>query len=192
MKSIRLVLWGLVGLVAAWAAFLALDKVSPDASTKLGAPFSLQTADGKPITDKDFLGRPHLIFFGFTHCPEVCPTTLYETTGWMDALGDDADKLDAYFITIDPERDTPEILANYMSPFKDKVVGITGTAEEIDKAAKGFHVYYKKVPLEDGDYTMDHTASIFLMKPDGSFMGTIAWQENPDIALEKIKRLLKS
>jgi protein SCO1/2 len=191
MKSIRYVLWGVVALAAAGVAFLALDRIAPDDGIKLGAPFELQSTTGETVTNEDFLGKPHLIFFGFTHCPEICPTTLYETTGWMDALGKDAEKLNAYFITVDPERDTQEVLSNYMSPFGERIIGLTGSLEEMDKAAKGYHVYYKKVPLDDGDYTMDHTASVFLMKADGSFQGMIAFGEDGDIALEKIRRLLK-
>jgi len=190
MRSIRYVLWGLVALAAAGAAFLTLDRIAPDSGTKLGAPFELQSTAGETVTDQDLLGRPHLIFFGFTHCPEICPTTLYEASGWMDTLGSDAERLNVYFITVDPERDTKEVLANYISPFGSRIVGLTGSLEEMDKAAKGYHVYYKKVPLDDGDYTMDHTASIFLMKPDGSFQGTIAFGEDSDVALEKIRRLV--
>ena len=191
MKKIQIALWSLVVVFGGMAAYLAFNTVSPDNGFKLGGPFQLETTSGEPFTDKDMLGRPHLVLFGFTHCPEVCPTTLFEISGWMDTLGEDAKNLDAYFISVDPERDTRELLAGYLDPFKDRVTGLTGSPEEVDKAAKGYHVYYKKVALDDGSYTMDHTASIFLMRADGSFMGTIAWQENSDIALDKIRRLMK-
>ena len=192
MKNLRYLLWSLVVLAVAGLVYLTLDKVIPEDGVKLGAPFELQATSGEKVTDKDLLGEPHLIFFGFTHCPEICPTTLYETSGWMETLGDEAKKLKVYFVTVDPERDTQEVLANYLSPFGANVIGLTGSLEEMDKAAKGFHVYYKKVPLDDGGYTMDHTASIYLMKADGSFQGTIAFGEDSDSALAKIKRLVNS
>ena len=159
---------------------------------KFGSDFNLVKTDGTLINGKDFRGRPHLVFFGFTNCPEICPTTLFEATNWMDTLGSQANNLDIYFITVDPERDTPDFLAEYLAPFDKRIIGLSGTVEEIDKAAKSYHVYYKKVKLNDGDYTVDHTASIFMMKADGSFMGTIAYQENEETVLDKLKRLLKN
>ncbi|MGB7286730.1 MAG: SCO family protein [Salaquimonas sp.] len=191
MKILRISLWALVVLVGGWAGYLALNKAGPEAVPAFGAEFELQATNGESLTQDDMLGRPHLVFFGFTHCPEVCPTTLYEISGWMEEIGDPAKALDIYFVSVDPERDNQEVLTNYLSPFGPQVIGLTGSAEEIDKAAKGYHVYYKKVPLEDGDYTMDHTARIALMKPDGSLMSTIAWDENSDTAVQKLKNLLK-
>lgn len=178
-------------VAAAVASWLFLSKNYSDDSIEFSKDFSLTRTNGSTIRGEEFVGRAHLVFFGFTHCPEICPTTLYEVTYWIEQIGDDANKLDAYFITIDPERDTPELLGEYMSAFDKRIIGLTGTLETIDKAAKAFHVYYRKVDLENGDYTMDHTASVFLMKADGSFMGTIAWQESTDVAIAKIKRLLK-
>lgn len=192
MKIFRYALWALVALVAGIVTYFLLDRIAPESDMKLGAPFTLQSTTGETVTEKDLMGRPHLIFFGFTHCPEICPTTLYEASGWLDALGDDAQKLDVYFITVDPERDTPEVLANYMSPFGDRIIGLTGSLEEMDKAAKGYHVYYKKVPLDEGGYTMDHTASVYLMRADGTFQGTIAFGEDTESALAKVKRLVES
>lgn len=192
MQTIRIVLWACVALVGAGTAWLFLDSSLPGDGNDFGARFELSRADGGVITDDDLIGRPHLMFFGFTNCPEVCPTTLFEASGWLKQLGDDADKLDVYFVTVDPERDTAEVMRDYLGAFDPRIVGITGPVEEIEKVTKGYHVYYKKVPLEDGDYTVDHTASVYLMKPDGSFMGTIAYAENPDTAIEKLKRLLES
>ncbi len=190
MKAVRYILWGLVALVAAGVAYLTLDRIVPEENIRLGSDFELQSSSGEIVRDEDLLGSPHLIFFGFTHCPEICPTTLYETTGWMEALGDDAEKLKAYFITVDPERDTPEVLANYMSPFAGKIEGLTGSLEEMDKAAKGYHVFYRKVETDDGDYTMDHTASVYLMRADGTFQGTISFGEDSESAIAKIRRLV--
>lgn len=191
IKYVRLALWAIVAVVAAWAVWLALGKGGPQSVARFGGEFELTASNGKTLTEKDLLGKPHLVFFGFTHCPEVCPTTLYEVSGWMEEIGEPAKDLNIYFFSVDPERDTPEILANYLSPFGDRVIGLTGSPQQVDKAAKGYHIYYKKVPTDDGSYTMDHTARISLMKADGSLMSTIAWNENSDIALEKIRNLLK-
>lgn len=192
MNSVRYVLWGLVAIAAAAAAYLALDRVVPEENIRLGGDFELQSSNGGTVRDEDLLGSPHLIFFGFTHCPEICPTTLYETAQWMDAIGEDAEKLKVYFVSVDPERDTPEVLANYLSPFEGKVQGLTGSLEEMDKAAKGYHVYYRKVDTDDGSYTMDHTASVYLMRSDGTFQGTIAFGEDSESAIAKIRRLVES
>lgn len=194
MKIIRYLAWAFVALTIAAIGYVWLTQQSGQqvlqlASAKIGGPFALERANGTPITDKDLLGKPHAIFFGFTHCPEVCPTTLFEASGWLNKLGEDAEKIDIYFVTVDPERDTPETLSEYMTSFPG-ITGITGTPEEITRVQKSYRIYSKKVPLEDGDYTMDHTASVFLMDSEGNFKGTIAYSENPDIAFEKIKRLV--
>lgn len=198
MKNIRFIAWGAVLVLSAMLAWNYVNKQMSSLNeeqpviAKFGSDFNLVKTDGTPINGKDFRGRPHLVFFGFTNCPEICPTTLFEATNWMDTLGSQANNLDIYFITVDPERDTPDFLAEYLAPFDKRIIGLSGTVEEIDKAAKSYHVYYKKVKLNDGDYTVDHTASIFMMKADGSFMGTIAYQENEETVLDKLKRLLKN
>ena len=198
MKNIRFIAWGAVLVLSAMLAWNYVNKQMSSLNeeqpviAKFGSDFNLVKTDGTLINGKDFRGRPHLVFFGFTNCPEICPTTLFEATNWMDTLGSQANNLDIYFITVDPERDTPDFLAEYLAPFDKRIIGLSGTVEEIDKAAKSYHVYYKKVKLNDGDYTVDHTASIFMMKADGSFMGTIAYQENEETVLDKLKRLLKN
>lgn len=191
MKKFRHILWAAVAIVAGLAAWLSLDASREDGGMRLGADFSLVTHRGDPITDEDLLGSPHLIFFGFTHCPEICPTTLFEASSWVQELGEKAGPLKVYFVSVDPERDTQEMLSTYLSSFDERITGITGPLDEIDRLAKGFHVYYRKVDTDDGSYTIDHTASIYLMRADGSFAGTIAWGENPETALRKIERLLE-
>lgn len=191
MKQFRIVLWALVAVVAAGVVWFTLNRVAPDFAGGFSTDFKLTDTAGNQVDGEGLRGRPHLIFFGFTHCPEVCPTTLFEVTGWYNELGKDGDMLDAYFISVDPERDTAELLENYVANFDPRIKALTGSIEEIEKATKAYHVYYKKVPLDDGDYTIDHTASVFLMKADGSFKGTISYQENTDIALEKVRNLLK-
>ena len=194
MKAIQYTAWTAVVLVTALLAYLMLARDSGRelldlARADIGGPFELVRADGSPITDKDLLGKPHAMFFGFTHCPEVCPTTLYEASGWLERLGDDADRIDIYFVTVDPERDNTEVLSEYMTAFPG-VTGITGDSEAIESTLKAYKVFARKVPLEEGGYTMDHTATVYLMDAEGDFSGTIAWREDPDIAFEKIRRLI--
>lgn len=195
MKKFRILIWVAIATLLSVLAFAQYNKTNMKASivVAIGGPFDLiRTDDGLPITYDDLKGKPHAIFFGFTNCPEVCPTTLAEASAWLKQLGDDADKLKFYFFTIDPERDTREVLAEYVGAFDPRIVGITGTPENMQQAISAYRVYAKKVPLEDGDYTMDHTASIYLMNSDGSFSGTISYGESGETALEKLKNLLKS
>ena len=189
---LRYALWALVAAAATFAAVLIVQqrdgKVTLLPQIKLGTPFTLVDQNNAPITEAAFSGKPFVLFFGFTNCPEVCPTTLYELTGWLETLGAEAKNVGGYFVSVDPERDTPDILKSYLSSFP-RVMGITGNPAEIEKLRTAWKIYAKKAPLEGGGYTMDHTASIFLVKADGSLMGTISYGEKPDIALAKLKRL---
>lgn len=198
MKTVRIVLFVLAALMAGlffWLWSEVSDQKAALSEGPFGVPFSLVQQDGKPITEQAFRsGKPTALFFGFTHCPEICPTTVYELTGWMKSVDPDSSKLQAYFVSIDPARDTPELLGKYLSNVTDRIVGISGDPAKVEAMAKGFKVYYKRVPADpnkpDGDYTMDHTASIFLLDKQGRFTGTIAYGENPDIATEKLKKLI--
>ena len=134
------------------------------------------------------LGRPAVVFFGFTYCPEVCPTTLADLTTWLGELGPDADRLRVFFITVDPARDTPGELAKYLSSFDPRIRGLTGNAADIDGVAKAFGIYYQRIEIEGG-YTMDHTASVLLLDASGRFAGTISYQEQKAVAVAKLKRL---
>ncbi|PCJ85104.1 MAG: SCO family protein [Hyphomicrobiales bacterium] len=198
LKTIRYILWGLVGVaVLGVGGAYYLNKTGSGMNlvpmvAKLGTPFNLVDYNGEPITEKAFEGHPTALFFGFTNCPEVCPTTVYEISNWLTTLGEEGEPLRVFFISIDPERDTPEMLSDYLKAQSERVVGITGPQEEIDKLVLGWRVFTRKVPLDDGDYTMDHTASIYLVRPDGSFQGTIAYGEDTDVAIEKLRLLLKS
>jgi len=160
------------------------------ASVKIGGPFTLTTQSGTKLSDSDLKGEPFAVFFGFTHCPEVCPTTLWEMSEALKALGPDADKLKVLFISIDPTRDDPEALALYLQSFDPRIVGLTGSEEEIGTVAASYRAYWRKVPTGDGDYTMDHTASIYLMDADGEFTSTISYDEHADMRLAKLKKLL--
>lgn len=162
---------------------------SLSAKLELGTDFSLTDHNGDTITEAAFAGRPTLIYFGFTRCPEVCPTTLYELSGWFEALGDEGRDLQAFFISVDPERDTPEIMKGYVEAFGDHITGITGDPDEVARVIAAWHVYAAKIPTDDGDYTMDHTASVFLIDRDGRFRGTIAYGEDFESATGKLRRL---
>lgn len=163
----------------------AVNDVSP-----IGGPFSLTTQTGAKLSDTDLRGKPFAIFFGFTRCPEVCPTTLWETTEALKNLGPDADKLRVLFISVDPTRDTPEFMARYLQSFDPHITGLTGTEAEIAAVGKAYRVYYEKVPTEDGNYTMNHTATIFLMDAEGQFTGTISYGEDMAARLQKLRRLI--
>ncbi|AOF88268.1 SCO family protein [Sinorhizobium sp. RAC02] len=198
MKTLRLVLWIAVALVAALLGWLTLEMTRNKdqvAGGPFGVPFELVAQDGKPITEKAFTGKPTALFFGFTHCPEVCPTTLFELDGWLAKVDPDGSKLQAYFVTVDPERDTPELIGQYVGNVSKRITGISGAPDKVLEMAKGFRVYYRKVPLDekkpDGDYTMDHSASVFLLDAGGRFIGTIAYGENAEVAEEKLANLIK-
>jgi protein SCO1/2 len=157
----------------------------------IGGPFTLVDArTGKTVTEADFKGKPAAFFFGFTFCPDVCPTTLAETQTWLEKLGPDADKINFAFVTVDPERDTAEVMRDYVAAFDTRIHPLTGTRPQIDEMLKTYRVFARKVPLDDGDYTMDHSAAVYLMKPDNTFFGTIAYEEAPENAMAKLRRLI--
>ena len=186
----RSILVAILVLMTAGVGFLAFEWYrQANGSEPYGAPFALVDQKGAPITEAAFRGHPSAVFFGFTHCPEVCPTTLFELDGWLKKLGDEGKDLRAYFVSVDPERDTVELMDSYVGNVSDRITGITGDPDKVHAMAKAFGIYWRKVELEGGDYTMDHTASVILLDGDGAFAGTIAYGENPDSALAKLKRL---
>jgi protein SCO1/2 len=158
----------------------------------LNSPFSLVDKNGKAVTEADFAGKPTAWFYGFTHCPDVCPTTLSEMTALLNDLGPDADKVNMVFVTVDPERDTPEIMKGYIDAFDSRIVGLTGDLAQIEKMAKERFFVFGKVPLEGGGYTMNHSASTYLTRANGEFAGTLDFEEGLDVKLEKLKRLISS
>ncbi|MEJ1157867.1 SCO family protein [Prosthecomicrobium sp. N25] len=200
ISTIRLVLWALVGLAVvavgglfAWTTLrgpqvAALgDLLAP--SDAIGGDFALVDQDGKPVTREALKGRPAAMFFGFTHCPDVCPTTLAEAGQWLAALGPDAGKLQFVFVSVDPERDTPEALKQYLSAFDERIRGLTGSQEAVDRVIKAYRVYARKVQ-SGSSYVMDHTAAVYLMNADQRFVGTINYQEPTDKALAKLRQLI--
>jgi protein SCO1/2 len=189
MRTFRIVLWTLV-VVAAVAATVVFFTRPNIVNGPGGGQFALVDQRGNPVDRSIFLGKPSLLFFGYTHCPDVCPTTMGEMHGWFAALGDEARTLQGVFVTVDPDRDTPQILGDYISFVSDRIVGLTGAQAEIDKLVKDWGAVGEKVPQDDGGYLMNHTASVFLVDAEGEFQGTIAYGEDTDSALAKIRRLV--
>src|SRR3981081_3094178 len=178
----------LVGLLLMLWAVGGLRHVATPAA--IGGPFQLTDQAGQTVTEKNLQGRPTLIFFGFTHCPDICPTSLFEISEVLKALGRDADRVNAYFISVDPERDTTAAMKDYLSSFDPHLRGLTGNPEAIAKVLSTFRVYARKVPLKDGDYTMDHTALISLMDRDGKFVAPFNLKRTPEEAAADLKRYL--
>ena len=155
-----------------------------------GGPFTLVDQDGAEITEAAFRGHPTALFFGFTNCPEICPTTLFELDGWLKQIGDAGKDIRVYFISVDPERDTPKVMKDYVTAVSQRIVGVTGEPDKVAAMTKLFGIYSQKVELDTGDYTMDHTASVLLLNARGEFAGTIAYGEKPETAIAKLKRLV--
>jgi protein SCO1/2 len=185
MTSFRFSLAALIG-----AVLLLSNPVAAQPGPDVGGNFELATVDGKRFGSRNLEGRPYALFFGFTHCPEVCPTALAEMTSSLSALGKDANVLTTVFITVDPERDTPEYLKAYLEAFDERIVGLRGTEQETAEVARKFRATYRKVPTSDDDYTMDHTAIIYLMDRNGTFFDKIDYRENHDAQLKKYRRLI--
>lgn len=159
----------------------------------VGGPFSLTNQDGRKVTEKDFLGKYMLVFFGYTFCPDVCPTELQVMTAALDQLGPAADKIQPIFVSIDPERDTPEVLKSYVANFGPRLIGLTGTPEEVAAAAKAYRVYYAKTATAgSSDYLMDHSSIIYLMGPDGRFVRHMAYTTDAAKLAQELKETLAS
>jgi protein SCO1/2 len=159
----------------------------PQASA-VGGPFKLIDQDGRTVTEQYMKGKPFLVFFGFTHCPDVCPTTLFDISEVFRKLGADADRAAALFITVDPERDTPEAMKNYLSSFDPHLRGLTGEEAAVDGAIKAYRAYAKKVPNPDGSYTMDHTALVYLMDKEGRFVAPFNLKRRPEDSAADLRR----
>jgi protein SCO1 len=160
------------------------------APAAIGGPFQLTDQAGQSVTEKDLQGRPTLVFFGFTHCPDVCPTSLFEISEVLRAMGKDADRVNAYFISVDPERDNTAAMKDYLSSFDPHLKGLTGAPDAVAKITTEYRVYARKVPLKDGDYTMDHTALVYLMDRDGKFVAPFNLKRTPEDAAADLKRYL--
>jgi protein SCO1 len=176
------------GATAMWMGLSLRAQVQ--SSTKIGGPFTLVDETGAQVTETALKGRPTVMYFGYTFCPEVCPTTLTELAQWIRMLGPDADKLNYVFVTVDPERDTPKVMHDYVSAFDPRIRGFTGTPDQIAKVAREYRVYYKRIPTSDGGYAIDHTAGLYLMDSKLRFLGLIPYQEKTDTAVVKLRKLI--
>lgn len=203
MKALSLVRYVAWAAVAALAIISGLVLLRPGSTGNLGAsaigvPFDMQSAAGGSVDSASLKGKPYAVFFGFTQCPDICPTTMFEMSQNLKALDGDpafaarAKDFRVYFVTVDPERDTPEILKQYLSAFDPRIIGlIPKDQDELARVAKGFRVFYRKVPTKDG-YTMDHSASVLLFNADAQWTGTLDSQESDTARLAKLRRLLKT
>jgi protein SCO1/2 len=194
-RTIRLLLiFGcfLAGLVLFSSIILIVGGRNPVSvimpSAAIGGPFQLLDQDAKPVSEQDFKGKPLLVFFGFAHCPDICPTTLFEMSEVLRKLGPDADRVNALFITVDPERDTPAVLKDYLSSFEPQIHGLTGDPAAIAAVEKTYRVYARKVPLDGGEYTMDHSAVLYLMNKDGKFVAPFNLKRPPEDAAADLRR----
>ncbi len=179
---------GFVSLVGV-ALFIVSQPAEQRATANVGGPFQLIDQNGARVTEATYKGGPSIIFFGFTHCPDVCPTTLFEMTEVLKRIPKNQ-KVAALFVTVDPERDTPEKLKDYLSSFDPRISGLSGTREQIDATLKAYRVYAKKVPQENGEYSMDHSAIIYLMDKQGRFVNALNMQQPPEAVAREIQRLM--
>src|SRR4030088_14109 len=177
-----------VGLVLMLWALGGLRNVAAPAA--IGGPFQLSDQTGQTVTEKNMQGRPTLIIFGFTHCPDICPTSLFEISEVLRVMGEGGCPLNAFFVSVDPERDTTAAIKDYLSSFDPHLRGLTGNPDAVAKVISTFRVYARKVPLKDGDYTMDHTALIYLMDRDGKFVAPFNLKRTPEEAAADLKRYL--
>jgi protein SCO1/2 len=192
LRNFRIVLWALVAVAAIGATMLYVFRPPQRPLGVTGQEFALASTQGGTFTQNDLVGKPSLIFFGYTFCPDVCPTTLAETTAWREQLGLSADDLRIIFVTVDPERDTAEMVKGYVEGFDPSVIGLVGSVEETEKAKTAFGVFSEKSgDVESEFYLVDHTALTFLIDETGSFEGTIAYEEASETARAKIERLVK-
>lgn len=201
---IALALAGIVGIALAVAPLVARPMEAPavatDAAPPSASPYArlgrdvddvrLIGSDGRAVQWGDLKGQPRAVFFGFTHCPEVCPTTIAELSAAMARLGPRADALRVEFVTFDPERDTPEVLGAYLSGFGPAFRGYAGEAAAIDRLAKAYRAAQSRTPLDGGDYTIDHTTTVYLLDASGAVMDILAYQSAPEVVDEKLARLL--
>ncbi len=180
----------LAGLLICLSAIVLLvgPRGSTDAVAAIGGPFALTDQNGQGVTDRDLAGKPYLVFFGFTHCPDVCPTALFEVSEVMRSLGPEADRTAALFISVDPERDTAAVLKDYLASFDPHVRGLTGDPASLAAVFKAFRVYTRKVPLEGGGYTMDHSALVYLIDKDGRFVAPFNLKRPPAAAAADLRR----
>ena len=196
MRKLRAALWVIVGIAVVGFAFLYLSRQRPAAPqgepitlTSFGGPFNRTGADGKPFSSASLNGRPYAIFFGFTHCPDVCPVTLGRLAKLRKELDAGERPFEILFVSVDPERDTPEEVGKYAALFNTPITGLTGSPAAVEQVKKQFGIYSKKVPDGQGGYSVDHTSTVLLFDKAGGFSGTISPEEADSMALAKLKRI---
>jgi protein SCO1/2 len=191
LRRTRMILWGLVAVAAIGATLLFVFRPPANPLAVTGEPFTLASTAGGEFTEQDLRGTPSLVFFGYTYCPDVCPTTLAESVAWKERAGLSDEQLRTIFVTVDPERDTREVLSEYLAGFDPDVIGLVGTPEQTEAAKSSFGVFSEKVGDEEEEfYLVNHTASVFLIGADGSFEGTISYGEAMETAVGKIQKLV--
>jgi protein SCO1/2 len=195
LKRMAMIVWFAAGMIALTFAVLIGPNFFP-LSVKsdrvyLTKPFKLLDQNGRVVTEQDFRKKPTAWFFGFTHCPDVCPTTLSDLTVVLKRLGPEGDKLNVVFVTVDPERDTPEVLKEYLSSFDPRIIGLTGSREAIDAMTKGHSVHQATVPSANGGYMMEHSPQVLMTTTDARFVGTIDHQDPMETQVQKIRKLLR-
>ncbi|MFC3691600.1 SCO family protein [Chenggangzhangella methanolivorans] len=199
LRILRLGLWGLVAMALVGLGGLGLGiwrLPAPETNrtvslaSEIGGPFRLTSHHGDVVSDADLRGKPYLLFFGFTHCPDVCPTTLAELSRRLEQLGSDADRVRTLFVTVDPERDSQEALASYMTSFDPRILALRGDQAQTDEVVRSFKAAARKVPTKGGGYTMDHNAIVYTMNADGTFVGSLDSHEAEEIQLQKLRRLI--
>ncbi|MBJ3762406.1 SCO family protein [Maribius pontilimi] len=194
LKPLVIALWLLVAL--AGAAVLWLRVIEPRLNASVGdtlgqGDYELVTTDGQPFTADTLKGTPSAVFFGFTHCPDVCPTTMGDAMAWQEAMAAEGEELRVFLITVDPERDTPDVMRDYVS-YTPGVIGVTGSPDQVAAAIDAFRIYARKVPTEGDDYTMDHSALTLLFDEDGRLFEPIGYGEGIERATDKLRRLFAS
>jgi cytochrome oxidase Cu insertion factor (SCO1/SenC/PrrC family) len=192
---IAIVLAGLLVVAAGALLALAVRETPRGAAgtalaSAIGGPFHLIDQNGKPVSDADLKGKWQLVFFGYTHCPDTCPTALNEIALALDQLGVKRDEVEIVFITVDPERDTPEVMKAYVQSFDAPIIALTGSPDAVAQAAKAYRVYYAKHPRGDGEYDMDHSAVIYVMNPEGRFTATFTPDSTADAIAQRLQKLI--
>ena len=202
MRKLRLALWlvvavalfGLGALAMGWLGARNSGAVQAGSGLTPGGPlggaFTLVDHKGEPVTEAVLRGKPSAVFFGYTHCPDICPTTLMEMAGWANSLGSEADKMRFVFVTVDPERDTPAVMNEYVTAFSDDILGVTGEPEKVRAMLRDYKILSSKGPVTGSGYSMDHLASVILLDAKGSFVGTIAREEQRDVTIAKMQKLV--
>ena len=193
--NMKITIAGITAFFAVIISVLVMELIPTQSgvasSIQFGAPFKLAAArEGGTLDSKDLIGKPYGLFFGYTHCPEVCPTTISDMSAALAELGDKAKDFRLFFITLDPERDTPAAMNDYLSNFDKRIEALVPTPEQLPKLAKDFHIFYETIPSEDGNYTLNHTALVFLFNAKGGFNSTIAYDETKANRLAKLEKLL--